>query len=71
MLLAEVFFILYLNTPSWGILLVASSLSEVIITTFSRDGLTFPLMVCFVEIIMFVQLSLGLYFLRKAIDHKV
>ena len=68
MLLAEVFFVLYLNEPSWGILLAASSLSEVIISTFSRGGLTFPVMICFVEIIMIVQLYLGLYFLRKAID---
>ena len=64
--LLEVFFVLYLNESSWGVLLAASSLSEVIITTFSKGGLTFPFIICFGEIIMFIQLYLGLYFLRKA-----
>ena len=71
MLLLEVFFVLYLNEPSWGALLATSSLSEAIIMIFSKGGLTFPLMICFVEIIMFVQLYLGLYFLQKPIDHAV
>lgn len=68
LLLLEVFFVIYFNDPTLGPILGTVSLLEITITTFSSGGLSFPLMICFVEIIMCFQLFLGCYLLRKATD---